>query len=143
MAMTWKQSRLPLMKPGIPKANPLSFSQIPSRERASAAPVSPQFALREVRIGARLKRILAADVDECTSGGHSCHKHAVCRNTVGSYECKCREGYEGDGEKCVDSNECERSNECSAHAKCVNTVGSYKCVCKAGFQGDGKTCKST
>lgn len=34
------------------------------------------------------------DVDECSSGQHQCHNSTVCFNTVGSYTCHCREGWE-------------------------------------------------
>ncbi|XP_059552644.1 adhesion G protein-coupled receptor E2-like [Myotis daubentonii] len=33
------------------------------------------------------------DVDECTSGEHSCHNSTQCNNTKGSYECRCRPGW--------------------------------------------------
>ena len=38
-----------------------------------------------------------ADVDECTSGLHSCHKFASCTNTIGSYSCSCQQHFNGDG----------------------------------------------
>uniref|UniRef100_A0A8D2E4M2 Adhesion G protein-coupled receptor E2 n=1 Tax=Sciurus vulgaris TaxID=55149 RepID=A0A8D2E4M2_SCIVU len=34
------------------------------------------------------------DVDECGSGRHQCHNSTICRNTVGSYKCHCRPGWE-------------------------------------------------
>lgn len=39
------------------------------------------------------------DVDEC-SQVNECSEHACCHNTAGSYYCKCREGYYGDGYTC-------------------------------------------
>ncbi|XP_015423558.1 PREDICTED: adhesion G protein-coupled receptor E2-like [Myotis davidii] len=36
---------------------------------------------------------LCKDVNECTSGKHSCHKSTQCHNTKGSYECRCRSGW--------------------------------------------------
>lgn len=42
------------------------------------------------------------DVDECGLGLHDCHEHADCNNTHGSYTCRCKQGYNGDGRKsCV------------------------------------------
>ena len=41
-----------------------------------------------------------ADVDECTSGLHSCHKFASCTNTIGSYSCSCQQHFNGDGKNC-------------------------------------------
>ncbi|XP_059744513.1 adhesion G protein-coupled receptor E2 isoform X1 [Bos taurus] len=34
------------------------------------------------------------DVDECSSRQHQCHNSTVCINTVGSYTCHCRQGWE-------------------------------------------------
>ncbi|XP_025718875.1 adhesion G protein-coupled receptor E5 isoform X3 [Callorhinus ursinus] len=34
------------------------------------------------------------DVDECSSGQPTCHESTVCINTVGSYKCHCRRGWE-------------------------------------------------
>ena len=51
--------------------------------------------------------ILVPDIDECSSE-NECHVNATCANTVGSYNCTCKKGYEGDGRNCsgkVQSNE--------------------------------------
>lgn len=37
------------------------------------------------------------DVDECQKGSYHCHEIANCVNVVGSYDCMCKPGYEGDG----------------------------------------------
>ena len=42
-----------------------------------------------------------ADVDECAQGRDSCSSLAECTNTVGSYECDCVTGYQGDGRSCT------------------------------------------
>ncbi|KAK2180193.1 hypothetical protein NP493_455g01003 [Ridgeia piscesae] len=59
-------------------------------------------------------------------------------------QCECESGYQGDGEKCVDINECETkgmtSYECHVNADCTNYPGGYSCRCQAGFRGDGKYC---
>ncbi|CAH3179090.1 unnamed protein product [Porites evermanni] len=81
------------------------------------------------------------DLDECTTGSHSCDVNSVCQNTVGSYTCPCNVGYTGDGKPCNDIDECStNSHSCDANAVCNNTVGSYACACKAGYTGDGRTC---
>ncbi|CAH3182513.1 unnamed protein product [Porites lobata] len=81
------------------------------------------------------------DLDECTTGSHSCDVNSVCQNTVGSYKCSCNAGYTGDGKPCNDIDECStNSHSCDVNAVCSNTAGSYACACKAGFTGDGKTC---
>ena len=41
------------------------------------------------------------DVNECEladNGG--CHPDAVCVNNVGSFQCMCKPGYDGDGKTC-------------------------------------------
>ena len=40
------------------------------------------------------------DLDECATGMHGCHAQASCRNTAGSYSCKCNSGYYGNGTSC-------------------------------------------
>ena len=43
------------------------------------------------------------DIDECTTGAHTCHPKAKCTNVVGLYICLCLSGYTGDGERdCVE-----------------------------------------
>ena len=72
------------------------------------------------------------DINECFTSNNLCeHK---CVNTVGSYKCVCREGYELDliSGRCKDVNECELgTHDCDQ--KCVNTAGSYYCRCDEGF----------
>ena len=42
-----------------------------------------------------------SDIDECTRDEHDCNQ--LCINTVGSYECMCRDGYflHQDGKTCL------------------------------------------
>lgn len=39
------------------------------------------------------------DENECITKG-DCHENADCFDTVGSYRCECRQGYEGNGTFC-------------------------------------------
>ena len=41
-----------------------------------------------------------ADIDECSSA-NECHQNATCNNTKGSYNCTCKDGFEGDGKNCT------------------------------------------
>ena len=41
------------------------------------------------------------DIDECANGTHSCDVNALCNNTQGSYNCKCKDGFRGDGMNCT------------------------------------------
>lgn len=70
------------------------------------------------------------DVDECGLGLHDCHENAVCNNTHGSYTCKCKQGYIGDGKK-----SCMRTcyNNC-VHGYCLGAP-QYKCHCDLGWTG--------
>lgn len=54
------------------------------------------------------------------------------------FECKCRDGFQGDGKRvCDDIDECKSHilNDCDRRTtKCTNTIGSYECKCKKGFK---------
>ena len=44
------------------------------------------------------------DIDECFSDAlNMCDdpSRAVCTNTIGSFECSCRDGFTGNGENCT------------------------------------------
>eukprot|EP00731_Ephydatia_muelleri_P031796 Em0023g303a len=45
--------------------------------------------------------------NEC-NGNNSCGMNANCTNTIGSYQCSCLVGFEGDGVNCTNINECGR-----------------------------------
>ncbi|XP_070229910.1 adhesion G protein-coupled receptor E3 [Bos mutus] len=82
------------------------------------------------------------DVNECMDT-RACPSKATCTNTVGSYFCTCKSGYESSNGKrqfndpgvtCIDKNECLNSTACPLTATCTNTWGSYLCVCNPGFE---------
>ncbi|CAH1238887.1 HMCN1 [Branchiostoma lanceolatum] len=82
---------------------------------------------------------LSTDINECSRNTDGC-QHG-CENTVGSYYCTCRDGYQLSGSKnCIDINECASNNgDCEHH--CENTDGSYNCTCLDGYQLSGsKNC---
>ncbi|XP_033100756.1 G surface protein, allelic form 156-like [Anneissia japonica] len=89
------------------------------------------------------------DYNECVEGRDRedgvefCEQE--CTNTLGSYTCSCREGYDLDvGLKtCNDIDECMMMrDDCSNQALCTNTEGSFNCTCLDGYSGDGKTCNN-
>ena len=43
---------------------------------------------------------IVSDVDECSSNVHDCSSVGDCTNTIGSFECSCKNGYSGDGVAC-------------------------------------------
>ena len=98
------------------------------------------------------------DSNECTKNSHACDPLADCFDTKvigdatfkcntisnnigiiqGSFECKCKTGYDGDGFTCNDFDECENNmHSCDIHADCKNTIGTYMCQCQKGYAGSG------
>ncbi|CCJ09402.1 EGF-like domain-containing protein [Caenorhabditis elegans] len=77
------------------------------------------------------------DKNECLE--HPCHMMAQCQNTLGSYECRCLPGYEGNGHECTDIDECsdKLTSRCPEHSKCINLPGTYYCNCTQGFTPKG------
>ncbi|XP_058820306.1 multiple epidermal growth factor-like domains protein 8 [Topomyia yanbarensis] len=70
------------------------------------------------------------DVDECELGLHDCHEQAECSNTHGSYSCRCRKGYLGDGVRnCI-----QTCYETCVHGYCSGGP-EYKCQCDLGWTG--------
>ena len=41
-----------------------------------------------------------SEINEC-DGVNDCHDNATCTNTVGSHNCTCKEGFEGNGTYCI------------------------------------------
>jgi len=76
------------------------------------------------------------DIDECASGSANCLDGQDCLNLPGSFRCvpKCMDGFHrsGEGDICVDINECQETPSCCEHT-CQNLVGSYRCSCQPGF----------
>ncbi|XP_030642273.1 complement component C1q receptor [Chanos chanos] len=72
-------------------------------------------------------KISCTDVDECLE--NACGDHD-CLNTLGSYKCHCREGYQMINGKCEDIDECTESR---CQQGCLNSEGSFSCYCLAGF----------
>ena len=46
---------------------------------------------------------LQLDNDECLGqgSGNNCHAQATCTNTIGSFACACKDGYDGSGVNCT------------------------------------------
>lgn len=85
------------------------------------------------------------DVDECTTGTHSCRPSEHCVNTVGSFVCElqvtCPAGYQMKNSVCKDVDECVlQTHNCGRGFVCENTAGSFLCnpkqKCVSGFTQD-------
>ena len=94
-------------------------------------------------VGAGLSGLEAA-----TAGGNAsrtCHEHARCVNSPGSFSCVCDDGWHGNGvDECADTNECAETpggQPCHANATCYNNAGSFTCDCGPGWSGNGLTCE--
>ena len=59
-----------------------------------------------------------------------------CENTVGSYVCGCKNGFETIGDNCLDINECKKGETCPVNSLCENFIGSFTCTCKSGYSGE-------
>uniref|UniRef100_A0A8C0QZ04 Signal peptide, CUB and EGF-like domain-containing protein 2 n=1 Tax=Canis lupus dingo TaxID=286419 RepID=A0A8C0QZ04_CANLU len=83
-----------------------------------------------------------ADVDECAQGLDDCHTNAICQNTLTSYKCSCKPGYQGEGRQCEDIDECENELNGGCVHDCLNIPGNYRCTCFDGFMlaHDGHNC---
>ncbi|KAM5223151.1 signal peptide, CUB and EGF-like domain-containing protein 2 isoform 6-T6 [Hipposideros larvatus] len=88
---------------------------------------------------------LLEDVDECAQGLDDCHINALCQNTVTSYKCSCKPGYQGEGRQCEDIDECENELNGGCVHDCLNIPGNYRCTCFDGFMlaHDGHNCLVT
>ena len=60
------------------------------------------------------------DTNECTEGKHDCDVNAECNNTLGSYKCTCKDGYEGNGTNCTGQSEAKVPNNVFKIKKKVN-----------------------
>uniref|UniRef100_A0A8D0T873 Nidogen 2 n=1 Tax=Sus scrofa TaxID=9823 RepID=A0A8D0T873_PIG len=85
-----------------------------------------------------------APVNPCYDGSHTCATTAQCHPATGvDYTCECASGYQGDGRRCVDVNECATGfHRCGPNSVCVNLPGSYRCQCRSGYEfvDDRHTC---
>ncbi|XP_046858696.1 uncharacterized protein LOC124452154 [Xenia sp. Carnegie-2017] len=82
-------------------------------------------------------------INKCLS--NPCNVNANCTDNEGTFECRCKKGFSGNGLSCTNINEC-LSNPCNASASCIDNEGSFECrfifslirmkVNYKGFAGD-------
>uniref|UniRef100_A0A4W6CM04 EGF-like domain-containing protein n=1 Tax=Lates calcarifer TaxID=8187 RepID=A0A4W6CM04_LATCA len=75
------------------------------------------------------------DFNDCTDQRQCPGENFRCINTVGGFQCVCKEGYSLSGSLCVDQDECASA---PCEHMCDNTPGSYKCSCYDGHIVDPK-----
>ncbi|KAI1905149.1 hypothetical protein AGOR_G00013160 [Albula goreensis] len=103
-----------------------------SREYEALCPRGPGFANRgDILTG----RPFYKDVNECKVFPTMC-THGKCRNTIGSFRCRCDSGFALDMEErnCTDIDECRISPDLCGSGVCVNTPGSFECECFPGYE---------
>ncbi|KAH0619971.1 hypothetical protein JD844_014452 [Phrynosoma platyrhinos] len=75
------------------------------------------------------------DINECKMIPRLC-TYGKCRNTIGSFRCKCDSGFALDSEErnCTDIDECRISPDLCGQGICVNTPGDFHCECFEGYE---------
>ncbi|XP_015763294.1 PREDICTED: neurogenic locus notch homolog protein 1-like [Acropora digitifera] len=92
--------------------------------------------------------ITCVDRDECQVNYGGCDVvNGVCINTLGSYHCACKQGYElkeNSETDCEDVDECTAAlNNGDCEHTCSNYEGGYYCSCNVGYRlmEDFKSCE--
>ncbi|XP_018618781.2 fibrillin-1-like [Scleropages formosus] len=75
------------------------------------------------------------DINECKMI-HSLCTNGKCRNTIGSFRCRCDSGFalDSDERNCTDIDECRISPDLCGQGTCVNTAGDFECECFEGYE---------
>ena len=79
----------------------------------------------------KLYLIRAAAINECETGAADCATNATCIDTLGNFECRCDEGFEGDGAtECIgELSPCHSSNlEMLLHDVAIYYVYTHTCT---------------
>uniref|UniRef100_F6ZCP2 Fibrillin 1 n=1 Tax=Ornithorhynchus anatinus TaxID=9258 RepID=F6ZCP2_ORNAN len=103
-----------------------------SPEFEALCPRGPGFATRGEVINGKP---FFKDINECKMIPSLC-THGKCRNTIGSFKCRCDSGFALDSEErnCTDIDECRISPDLCGQGICVNTPGDFECECFDGYE---------
>uniref|UniRef100_A0A665X3K6 Fibrillin 1 n=1 Tax=Echeneis naucrates TaxID=173247 RepID=A0A665X3K6_ECHNA len=101
-------------------------------EYAQLCPRGPGFSHRGDFINGRP---FLKDINECRMINTLC-SHGRCRNTIGSFRCRCDNGYalDSDERNCTDIDECRISPDLCGQGRCINTPGDFECECFEGYE---------
>uniref|UniRef100_A0A8C3JSM0 Fibrillin-2 n=1 Tax=Calidris pygmaea TaxID=425635 RepID=A0A8C3JSM0_9CHAR len=103
-----------------------------TKEYEALCPRGPGFSNRgDILTG----RPFYKDINECKVFPGMC-MNGKCRNTIGSFKCRCNNGFTLDMEErnCTDIDECRISPDLCGSGTCVNTPGSFECECFDGYE---------
>uniref|UniRef100_A0A8C8RUV9 Fibrillin-2 n=1 Tax=Pelusios castaneus TaxID=367368 RepID=A0A8C8RUV9_9SAUR len=103
-----------------------------TKEYETLCPRGPGFSNRgDILTG----RPFYKDINECKVFPGMC-MNGKCRNTIGSFKCRCNSGFALDMEErnCSDIDECRISPDLCGSGTCVNTPGSFECECFEGYE---------
>ncbi|XP_064294038.1 fibrillin-2 isoform X2 [Phalacrocorax carbo] len=103
-----------------------------TKEYEALCPRGPGFSNRgDILTG----RPFYKDINECKVFPGMC-MNGKCRNTIGSFKCRCNSGFTLDMEErnCTDIDECRISPDLCGSGTCVNTPGSFECECFDGYE---------
>lgn len=70
------------------------------------------------------------DVNECEEEDPCVGVGEECKNTQGSYKCRCRDEFEEEDGACVDISICQKCE----HLLCNKFNGVYRCECRQGYR---------
>ena len=81
------------------------------------------------------------DYIKCVSDNdHTCDEpHMVCVNDAGDYHCICSSGFNYDGNRCQDVDECA-SGDHDCDQFCNNTQGGFICSCEESYERADGAC---
>ncbi|NXD85850.1 FBN2 protein, partial [Halcyon senegalensis] len=103
-----------------------------TKEYEALCPRGPGFSSRgDILTG----RPFYKDINECKVFPGMC-MNGKCRNTIGSFKCRCNSGFTLDMEErnCTDIDECRISPDLCGSGTCVNAPGSFECECFDGYE---------